>query len=278
MKAMREGETAKPTPGEDRQITIHGPEDFAGMRRAGRLAAETLDFITPHVKPGATTGELDRLCHEFIVARGAISAPLNYRGFPKSICTSVNHVVCHGIPSDDKRLVEGDALNIDVTPILDGWHGDTSRMFFVGEPSVKARRLTEVTYEAMMRGIEVVKPGATLGDIGHAIQSFAEKNRCSVVRDFCGHGLGRVFHTAPSVLHYGRAGTGAVLREGMFFTIEPMINAGKSEVKVLHDGWTAVTRDRTLSAQFEHSLGVTATGCEIFTLSPNDWHQPPYGA
>jgi methionyl aminopeptidase len=278
MKVMKEGETAQPMPGEDRQITIHGPEDFAAMHRAGRLAAETLDFVTPHVKPGVTTGEIDRLCHEFIAARGATSAPLNYRGFPRSICTSVNHVVCHGIPSDDKRLAEGDVINIDVTPILDGWHGDTSRMFYVGEPSVKARRLTEVTYEAMMRGIEVVKPGATLGDIGHAIQSFAEKNRCSVVRDFCGHGLGRVFHTAPSVLHYGRAGAGMALREGMFFTIEPMINAGKPEVKVLRDGWTAVTRDRSLSAQFEHSVGVTATGCEIFTLSPKAWHHPPYGA
>ncbi len=285
---MREGEASPPARpprhgadgarAEDRQITIHGPEDFAAMHRAGRLAAETLDFITPYVKPGITTGELDRLCHEFIVARGAVPAPLNYRGFPKSICTSVNHVVCHGIPSDDKRLVEGDTLNIDVTPILDGWHGDTSRMYFVGQPSVKARRLADVTYEAMMRGIEVVKPGATLGDIGHAIQSFAEKNRCSVVRDFCGHGLGRVFHTAPSVLHYGLPGQGSVLREGMFFTIEPMINAGKHHVKVLQDGWTAVTRDRTLSAQFEHSIGVTAAGHEIFTLSPKGWHQPPFDA
>ncbi len=285
---MREGEARtqpQPTrPGaggstaEDRQITIHGPEDFAAMHRAGRLAAETLDFITPYVKPGVTTGELDRLCHDFIVERGAIPAPLNYRGFPRSIWTSVNHVVCDGIPSDDKRLVEGDTLNIDVTPILDGWHGDTSRMYFVGEPSVKARRLAEVTYEAMMRGIEVVKPGASLGDIGHAIQSFAEKQRCTVVRDFCGHGLGRVFHTAPSVLHYGLPGQGTVLREGMFFTVEPMINAGKHHVKVLQDGWTAVTRDRMLSAQFEHSIGVTATGHEIFTLSPKGWHQPPYDA
>ena len=275
---MREGEASVPARGEDRQITIHGPEDFAAMHRAGGLAAETLDFITPYVAPGITTGELDRLCHDFIVARGAVPAPLNYRGYPKSICTSVNHVVCHGIPSDDKRLVEGDTLNIDVTPILDGWHGDTSRMYFVGQPSVKARRLAEVTFEAMMRGIEVVRPGATLGDIGHAIQSFAEKNRCSVVRDFCGHGLGRVFHTAPSVLHYGLPGHGTVLREGMFFTIEPMINAGKHQVKVLQDGWTAVTRDRMLSAQFEHSIGVTATGHEIFTLSPNSWHSPPYAA
>jgi len=258
-------------------IKIHGAEDFESMRKAGRLAAETLDFITPHVQPGVLTEELDRLCENFIRERNAIPAPLNYRGFPKSICTSVNHVVCHGIPSADKRLKDGDIINIDVTVIVDGWHGDTSRMFFVGEPKIKARRLIEVTYESMMRGIEVVKPGATLGDIGHAIQSFAEKQRFSVVTDFCGHGLGQVFHDAPSVLHYGRAGTGVPLREGMFFTIEPMINAGRPEVKILQDGWTAVTRDMKLSAQFEHSIGVTATGYEIFTLSPKGWHQPPYG-
>ena len=256
-------------------VKIHGPADFESMRKAGRLAAETLDFITPYIKPGILTGELDRLCHEFIVSHGAIPAPLGYRGFPKSICTSVNHVVCHGIPGD-KRIAEGDILNIDVTVILNGWHGDTSRMFIVGEAGVKARRLVDVTYEAMMRGIEVVKPGATLGDIGHAIQSFAEANRFSVVRDFCGHGLGRIFHEAPSVLHYGEPGTGLVLREGMFFTIEPMINAGRWEVKVLSDGWTAVTKDRSLSAQFEHSIGVTATGYEIFTLSPKGLHHPPY--
>ena len=262
---------------EERRITIHGTEDFDGMRRAGQLAAETLDYITPSVQPGVTTEELDRLCYNFILEHDAVPAPLNYRGFPKSICTSVNHVVCHGIPSDDKRLTTGDILNIDVTVILDGWHGDTSRMFYVGEPSVRARRLVEVTYEAMMRGIETVKPGSTLGDVGHAIQSFAEKNRFSVVRDFCGHGLGRIFHTAPSVLHYGRPGEGVVLREGMFFTIEPMINAGRYDVKVLQDGWTAVTRDRSLSAQFEHSIGVTASGYEIFTGSPKGWHLPPYG-
>ena len=261
---------------EPRQIKIHGPADFDGMRAAGRLAAETLDFITPHVEPGVTTGELDRLCHDYIVGHGAVPAPLNYRGFPKSICTSVNHVVCHGIPSD-KRLASGDIVNIDVTVIVDGWHGDTSRMFFVGEPKIKARRLVEVTYESMMRGIEVVKPGATLGDIGHAIQSYAESERFSVVRDFCGHGLGRVFHEAPSVLHFGQPGTGLVLREGMFFTVEPMINFGRPEVKILDDGWTAVTRDRSLSAQFEHSIGVTAEGHEIFTLSPNGWTKPPYG-
>jgi methionyl aminopeptidase len=261
---------------ESRRVRLHGPAEFAGMRRAGRLAAETLDQITPHVCAGVTTGELDRLCHEFMVGRGAVPAPLGYRGFPKSICTSVNHVVCHGIPGD-KRLADGDIINIDVTVILDGWHGDTSRMFLVGEIGVKARRLVDVTYEAMMRGIEVVKPGATLGDIGHAIQTFAEANRFSVVRDFCGHGLGRVFHDAPSILHYGDAGTGLPLRAGMFFTIEPMINAGRWEVKVLNDGWTAVTKDRSLSAQFEHSVGVTETGHEIFTLSPTGLHQPPYG-
>jgi methionyl aminopeptidase len=261
---------------EGRTIKIHGQEGFDGMRRAGRLAAETLDFITPRVVPGVTTGELDRLCHAFIVEREAIPAPLNYRGFPKSICTSVNHVVCHGIPGD-KRLMDGDIINIDVTVILDGWHGDTSRMFFVGNKvSVKARRLVEVTYEAMMRGIQAVRPGATLGDIGHAIQSYAEAARFSVVRDFCGHGLGRIFHDAPSVLHFGQPGDGTVLREGMFFTVEPMINAGRYEVKILDDGWTAVTRDKSLSAQFEHSIGVTADGYEIFTLSPKDWHVPPY--
>jgi methionyl aminopeptidase len=261
---------------EVQRITIHGAEDFEAMRHAGRLAAETLDFITPHVTPGVTTEDLDRLCHDFIVSNDAVPAPLNYRGFPKSICTSVNHVVCHGIPNEKKRLQTGDVLNIDVTVILDGWHGDTSRMFYVGQPKVKASRLVEVTYEAMMRGIEVVRPGATLGDVGEAIQSFAEGHGFSVVRDFCGHGLGRIFHTAPSVLHYGKAGHGQELREGMFFTIEPMINAGKYDVKILEDGWTAVTRDRSLSAQFEHSLGVTAGGHEIFTLSPQGWHQPPY--
>ncbi|MHB1218799.1 MAG: type I methionyl aminopeptidase [Alphaproteobacteria bacterium] len=257
------------------RIKLHGPDKFAAMRRAGRLAAETLDFIAPHVVPGVTTGELDRLCHNYIVERKAVPAPLGYRGFPKSICTSVNHVVCHGIPGD-KRLADGDVLNIDVTVILDGWHGDTSRMYYVGQPGVRARKLVDVTYEAMMRGIRVVKPGATLGDIGHAIQSYAEGHRFSVVRDFCGHGLGRVFHDAPSILHFGEAGEGLALREGMFFTIEPMINAGHYDVKILSDGWTAVTKDRSLSAQFEHSIGVTATGYEIFTESPKGWHSPPY--
>ncbi|MCI0430385.1 MAG: type I methionyl aminopeptidase [Rhodospirillales bacterium] len=260
---------------EEQRVALHGPEAFEGMRKAGWLAAETLDFIAPHVRPGVATGELDRLCHEFIVGHGAIPAPLGYRGFPKSICTSVNHVVCHGIPGD-KRLVEGDIVNIDVTVILDGWHGDTSRMFPVAKVGVKAQKLIDVTYEAMMRGIAAVRPGATLGDIGHAIQSHAEAHRFSVVRDFCGHGIGRVFHTAPSVLHFGMPGTGPVLREGMFFTIEPMINAGKYQVKVLEDGWTAVTRDRSLSAQFEHTVAVTAEGHEIFTLSPAGLHHPPY--
>ena len=273
---MGMGQAGKTPDADSRRIVIHDAEDFESMRKAGRLAAETLDFVTPRVRTGVSTEELDRLCHDFIVEHGAVPAPLGYRGFPKSICTSVNHVVCHGIPSERKTLNDGDIVNIDVTVILDGWHGDTSRMFPIGKLGVKAQRLIEVTHEAMMRGIEAVKPGATLGDIGHIIQSHAEAQRFSVVRDFCGHGLGRVFHAAPSVLHYGRAGQGIALREGMFFTIEPMINAGRYEVKILEDGWTAVTRDKSLSAQFEHSLGVTATGYEIFTLSPKGWHQPPY--
>jgi methionyl aminopeptidase len=258
------------------KIHIHTPADFEGMRRAGRLAAETLDYITPYVEPGITTDALNTLCHDFIIQHKAIPAPLNYHGFPKSICTSVNHVICHGIPGP-KKLMNGDILNIDVTVILDGWHGDTSRMFFIGDKiNIKAKRLVDVTYEAMMRGIECVKPGNTFGDIGHAIQSFVEKQGFSVVRDFCGHGLGRIFHTAPEVVHFGKPNTGEVIEEGMFFTIEPMINAGGYESKVLQDGWTAVTRDKSLSAQFEHSLGVTKTGCEIFTLSPKGWDQPPY--
>ena len=260
---------------EARSIKIHGEEGHAGMRVAGRLAAQTLDFITPYVKPGVTTGELDKLCADFVEERGGISAPLNYRGFPKSCCTSVNHVVCHGIPGD-KVLQNGDVLNIDVTPTVDGWHGDTSRMFYVGEVSVKAKRLIDVTYGAMMAGISVIKPGATVGDIGHAIQKYVEPFRFSIVRDFCGHGLGRIFHDAPNILHFGNPGEGPVLREGMFFTVEPMINAGRHEVKVLNDGWTAVTKDRSLSAQFEHSLAVTADGYEIFTESPEGFTCPPY--
>jgi methionyl aminopeptidase len=257
------------------EAVIHGPESFESMRRAGQLAAELLDWITPFVKPGVTTGELNRLCAELTEKRGAISAPLNYRGFPKSICTSVNHVVCHGIPGE-KVLREGDIINIDVTPIVDGWHGDSSRTYYVGKVGVRARRLVEVTFEALMRGLDEVRPGATLGDIGHAIQSFVEDQRFSVVRDFCGHGIGRVFHEAPSILHFGQPGKGMVLREGMIFTVEPMVNAGAPEAKILQDGWTAVTRDRSLSAQFEHTVGVTATGCEIFTLSPAGFTCPPY--
>ena len=258
-----------------RRIPIHGPADFPPMRAAGRLAAETLDMIAEHVAPGVTTGRLDELCHDFIVARGAVPAPLNYRGFPKSICTSINHVVCHGIPGD-RPLKDGDIVNIDVTPILDGWHGDSSRMYCAGPPSTKARNLIEVTYEALLRGVRAVRPGATLGDIGHAIQSYVEANRFSVVRDFCGHGIGRRFHEAPNVLHFGRAGDGQVLKPGMFFTIEPMVNAGRPEVKVLDDGWTAVTRDRSLSAQFEHMVGVTEDGVEVFTYSPAGIDKPPY--
>ena len=258
-----------------RRITLYRPEDFVPMRAAGRLAAETLDMITPHVRPGTTTGELDEICHAFITAAGAVPAPLNYRGFPKSICTSVNHVVCHGIPGD-RRLEPGDILNIDVTVILDGWHGDSSRMYVAGTASTKARNLMDVTYSSLVRGIEAVRPGATMGDLGWAIQSFVEAHRFSVVRDFCGHGIGRQFHEAPNVLHYGQPGEGPVLRPGMFFTIEPMVNAGRPEVKVLDDGWTAVTRDRSLSAQFEHMVGVTPDGVEIFTLSPAGYTKPPY--
>ena len=260
----------------ERQIIINGEAEFESMRRAGRLAAQTLDFITPHVKPGASTADLDRLCAEFLIDHDGISAPLGYRGFPKSICTSVNHVVCHGIPDEKKYLQDGDIINIDVTPIVDGWHGDTSRMFYVGKPSVKARKLVETTHGAMMRGIDAIRPGATLGDIGHAIQTLAEANRFSVVQDFCGHGLGKVFHTPPNILHFGNPGEGLAIREGMFFTIEPMINTGKFDVKILSDGWTAVTKDRSLSAQFEHSIGVTKDGCEIFTLSPKGFDCPPY--
>ena len=256
-----------------RRITIHTMEDFAGMRAAGRLAAETLDMIAPHVRPGVSTAALDRLCHDFMIDHGAIPATLNYRGFPKSICTSINHVVCHGIPGD-RRLEPGDILNIDVTVVLDGWHGDTSRMFSAGTPSTRARNLIEVTHEALMRGVRAVRPGATLGDVGHAIQTYVEAHRFSVVRDFCGHGIGRRFHEAPNVLHFGRPGDGPVLRPGMFFTIEPMVNAGRPEVKVLDDGWTAVTRDRSLSSQFEHMVGVTADGVEVFTYSPAGLDKP----
>jgi methionyl aminopeptidase len=271
---MNKAAPSEPPP-DDRPIIIHGEEAFVGMRKAGRLAAATLDFITPYVVPGAVTEDLDRLCEQFMRDHGAIPATLGYKGYTKSSCISINHVVCHGIPGN-KRLQDGDIANIDVTTIVDGWFGDTSRMYNVGNVSVKARKLVDVTYDALMRSIAVVKPGATLGDIGYAIQSYAEANRFSVVRDFCGHGLGQVFHDAPSVLHYGQRGRGTVLRQGMIFTIEPMINAGRYEVKVLSDGWTAVTRDKSLSAQFEHSIGVTATGAEIFTLSPLGLTKPPY--
>ena len=260
---------------ESRSIKIHPAADFAAMRIAGRLAADTLDFITEYVVPGAVTDELDKKCAEYISSRGGGPAPLNYRGFPKSVCISVNHVVCHGIPGD-KILNDGDILNIDVTPTVDGWHGDSSRMFYVGEVGVKAKRLIDVTYEALLKGIEVVRPGATVGDIGHAIQSYVSPFRYSIVRDFCGHGLGRVFHDAPNILHFGNPGEGAVLQEGMFFTIEPMVNIGGADVKILKDGWTAVTKDHSLSAQFEHSIGVTADGYEIFTPSQTGRDKPPY--
>lgn len=257
------------------EIVIHSAEDFEGMRKAGRLAAEVLDMITPYVQAGITTGELDRICHDYIVSRGAVPACLGYRGYPKSVCISLNHVICHGIPGD-RKLVNGDILNIDVTVILDGWYGDTSRMFGVGKLPVKAKRLLDITYETMMRGIEAVKPGATLGDVGYAMQAYAESQRCSVVKDFCGHGLGRVFHCAPNVLNYGRPHEGLILKEGMFFTIEPMVNLGGDDLKILSDGWTAVTRDMSLSAQYEHSLGVTADGYELFTVSPKGWDRYPY--
>ena len=254
-------------------IIKHSKSDFIKMHNAGKLAAEVLDYINDFIEPDITTNYLNDLCHQFIIENNAIPAPLNYKGFPKSTCISVNHVVCHGIPGD-KILKNGDILNIDVTVILDGWYGDTSRMFYVGKPSAKAKILTKITYECLMIGIETVKPGNTLGDVGFAIQSHAEKNGFSVVRDFTGHGLGTVFHTSPTVLHYGEPKTGLILEEGMFFTIEPMINSGKHDVKILSDGWTAVTRDKSLSAQFEHSIGVTSEGCEIFTLSPKGLEFP----
>lgn len=252
----------------NRPIPLHDAEGFAGMRKAGALAALTLDFIGDHVRPGISTGELDRLCDSFMRDHGAVAATIGYKGYQHASCISVNHVVTHGIPSDAKILREGDILNIDVTPLVDGWHGDSSRMFIAGDASVKARRLCDITYQALMLGIAEVKPGKTLGDVGHAIETLARKNRFSIVEDFCGHGVGRVFHDAPQVLHYGKSGSGVVLEPGMIFTIEPMLNAGKADVKILGDGWTTVTRDQSLSAQFEHSVGVTETGVEIFTPSP----------
>lgn len=256
-------------------IRIHQAEDFNGMRKAGHLAARILDMIAEHVVPGVRTDALDTLIEDFVNDNGAISATIGYKGYKHASCISINHVVCHGIPSE-KRLNDGDIVNIDVTCIVDGWFGDSSRMYVAGKLSRKAERLIDITHEALMRGIEAVKPGNTFGDIGAVIQSFAEKERCSVVREFCGHGLGRVFHAAPNVLHYGRPGTGPVFEPGMFFTIEPMINLGRAETKVLADGWTAVTKDRSLSAQFEHSIGVTETGAEIFTPSPTDRFHPTW--
>ena len=258
------------------QIKLYGAEAFAGMRKAGQLVAECLDMLAGVVEPGVSTARLDQLVFEFAMDRGAMPATLMYRGYTKSTCTSINHVVCHGIPNE-KPLKAGDIVNIDVTFILDGWHGDSSRMFPVGEIPRRADRLISVTYEAMMRGIDAVRPGATTGDIGAAIQSYVEPQHMSVVRDFCGHGLGRLFHDEPNIVHVGRAGEGIELKPGMFFTIEPMINLGRPHVKVLSDGWTAVTRDRSLSAQFEHTVGVTETGAEIFTLSPRGLDKPPYG-
>jgi methionyl aminopeptidase len=256
-------------------IKLHGPEAFAAMHKAGRLTAAGLDMLGDYVKPGVTTQRLDDLAFQFAMDHGAYSATMFYRGYAKSICTSINHVVCHGIP-DDKPLREGDIMNIDYTLIFDGWHGDSSRMYGVGDISRKSERLIEITYECLQRGIKAVRAGATTGDIGFAIQRYAESERCSVVRDFCGHGIGQIFHDAPNILHYGIPGTGPVLKPGMFFTVEPMINAGRYEVKILGDGWTAVTKDRSLSAQFEHSCGVTETGVEIYTLSPKGLHKPPY--
>ncbi len=257
-------------------ITIHSAEDFEGMRRAGNLAARVLDMIAEHVEPGVTTEYLDQLCHAVMIDNNAKPATLGYKGYPKSSCISINHVVCHGIPSN-KKLRDGDILNIDVTCVLDGWYGDCSRMFVAGKLSRKAERLIQITHDSLMVGIEQVEPGNTFGDIGAAIQRHVEENRCSVVRDFCGHGLGRVFHAPPNVLHYGRWGTGAVLEEGMFFTIEPMVNLGRPETKVLADDWTAVTKDKSLSAQFEHSIGVTSDACEVFTLSPTGKFHPTWG-
>ena len=257
-------------------IRLYDPEDFAGMHQAGALAARILDEIAPMVQPGVTTETLDSAIEQMVNDAGATSATIGYKGYKHASCISINHVVCHGIPSP-KVLKDGDILNIDVTVIVDGWFGDTSRMYVAGKLARKAERLIEVTHEALFKGIEAAKPGNTFGDIGHAIQTFVEAQRMSVVRDFCGHGLGQVFHAPPNVLHYGRAGTGPKLEEGMFFTIEPMVNLGRPETKVLADDWTAVTRDKSLSAQYEHSIGITSEGAEIFTLSPAGKFHPTYG-
>jgi methionyl aminopeptidase len=256
-------------------IRIHEPSDFAGMRKAGELAARILDDVADLIDVGQTTEAIDDFIRMRVEDAGATSATIGYKGYQHASCISVNHVVCHGIPGE-KKLKDGDILNIDVTVIVDGWFGDTSRMYVAGKLSRKAERLIQVTHDALFQGIEAARPGNTFGDIGHAIQTFVEANRMSVVRDFCGHGLGRVFHAPPNVLHYGRAGTGPRLEEGMFFTIEPMVNLGRPETKVLADDWTAVTRDKSLSAQFEHSIGITADGCEVFTLSPAQRFHPTY--
>lgn len=271
-------------------IRLYNPEDFAGMHAAGRLAAEILDRIVDLVAPGVTTAELDRAIEEMVDDAGAVSATIGYKGYKHASCISLNHVVCHGIPGSKvpkgknekssrkhDELIDGDILNVDVTVVVDGWYGDTSRMYKVGDIKPFADRLINVTHQALMEGIAAVKPGNTFGDIGHAIQKYVEAQKMSVVRDFCGHGLGRVFHAPPNVLHYGRAGSGPVLEEGMFFTIEPMVNLGRPDTKILGDDWTAITRDKSLSAQFEHSIGVTAEGCEIFTLSPADKFHPTWG-
>lgn len=267
--------TAESPPTRSTAIKLYDESGFAGMRKAGRLAAEILDALVPHVVPGVSTGELDDIVRRMTIDGGGVPATMGYRGYEHSCCTSINTVICHGIPGD-RRLAEGDIVNIDVTPMVDGWHGDSSRMYIAGEAPIKARRLVEVTYECLMLGIEQAKPGNRIGDIAHAIQSHAEGHRYSVVREFCGHGLGRLFHDAPEVVHAGKPGTGPLLKPGMIFTIEPMINIGKPHGKVLEDGWTAVTRDRSLSAQFEHSIGITENGCEIFTASPKGLHKPPY--
>ena len=256
-------------------MSLDYKENFEQIKIAGALAAETLDEVTSHVKPGVTTSKLDKVCYEFIKDNKAYSAPLFYRGFPKSCCTSVNHVVCHGIPTE-KYLSDGDIINIDVTTIVNGWHGDTSRMFYVGDVSVKCKNLVSTTYESMMKAISIIKSGINLGDIGEVIQSYVEKRGFSVVRDFCGHGIGKIFHESPNVLHYGRKGEGIKLTEGMIFTVEPMINNGTLNTKMLSDGWTAVTKDKSLSAQFEHTIGVTKDGVEIFTKSKKKYESPPY--
>ncbi len=276
MSQMPDPELFEATRRSGLSLPLYGEEGFAGMRKAGRLAAEVLDLMVPLTQPGVTTAELDKVAYEYVLDNGGIPACLGYRGYRHTLCTSINHVVCHGIPND-KPLRDGDIVNIDVTVIVDGWHGDTSRMYGIGELKLKSKRLIDITYDSMMRGIAVVKPGATTGDIGHAIQSYAEgEERCAVVRDFCGHGVGRIFHALPNIVHYGRPGFGLGFKPGMFFTVEPMINLGGYKVKVLNDGWTAVTRDRSLSAQFEHSVGVTVDGVEIFTRSPKGWDKPPY--